>query len=72
MVVGVCPECDAEVSFPAQPSLRERVYCPRCKVALLVIGLEPVRLDWAFVEPLSDPNQESRRIRFEPNWHKEV
>lgn len=54
MNIGACPECDADVSFEGAPGLNQRVVCPRCRAALVVIGQTPIELDWAFVEPLRD------------------
>ena len=52
MSIGICPDCDAEVSLTDAPWLGQRVSCPRCRTMLEVTGLSPVELDWAFEEPL--------------------
>jgi lysine biosynthesis protein LysW len=54
MVIGACPECDADVLFTESPRLQQCVVCPRCRATLVVISLAPIELDWAFVEPLRD------------------
>ena len=72
VVMGACPECDADVPFADMPALGDRIHCPCCRAALLVIGLTPIELDWAFIEPLRDPNPESHETRFEQKWHNEV
>lgn len=52
MSIGICPDCDAEVTFVRPPWLGQRVNCLRCGIMLEVTGLSPVELDWAFEEPL--------------------
>jgi hypothetical protein len=59
MVIGACPECDADVVFNEMPSLEQRIVCARCRAALIVIGLTPIELDWAYMEPLSDFRQDA-------------
>ncbi len=72
MAMGACPECDADVQFAGEPVLGDRVLCQHCRAALLVIGLTPIELDWAFVEPLRQPGQENKEIRYTQNWEHEV
>jgi lysine biosynthesis protein LysW len=52
--MGACPECDADVIFSESPVLDQTIQCPHCYAELLVIGLTPIELDWAFEEPLID------------------
>lgn len=54
---GVCPECDGEVRFPNRPALDQRTLCPYCGSDLAVIRIDPLVLDWGFVEPLSRPDR---------------
>jgi lysine biosynthesis protein LysW len=72
MVIGACPECDADVSFAQVPRLSERIACPRCRAALVVIGLNPIELDWAFMEPLRDSYRHGVDAGFEHEWGKET
>ena len=72
MVNGTCPECDADVSFGSMPSMNLRVNCPRCRAALVVVGLEPIELDWAFIEPLGEPLHERVSQRVNLAWHRDV
>jgi lysine biosynthesis protein LysW len=58
-MVGVCPECDAQVSLGANPGLGQRAECPNCRARLTVINLNPLDLDWAFEEPLIRSVQEA-------------
>lgn len=55
MVIGTCPECDAEIPVGASVVMDQRLCCGRCGAQLVVISTSPVELDWAFVEPI--PNQ---------------
>jgi lysine biosynthesis protein LysW len=71
MVMGACPECDADVPL-ADPALGHRFQCPCCRAELLVIGLTPIELDWAFVEPIRIPSQENKEIGFDQKWQNEV
>ncbi len=71
MDVGACPECDADVLFDVAPGLNQRVSCPRCRAALVVIGLTPIELDWAFVEPLRDLRLDGPDGLTQRNWHSE-
>jgi hypothetical protein len=55
MVRGYCPECDDDVGFKEKPIIGYRKICPNCGAHLVVIGLNPIELDWEF---------EDDRIRF--------
>jgi hypothetical protein len=52
MHMGACPECDADVMFSESPTLNQRIKCGKCNSDLVIIGLTPIELDWAFAEPL--------------------
>lgn len=54
MMMATCPECDADMVFDTMPGLDQRFVCSRCRAALVIIGLSPIALDWAYVEPLRD------------------
>jgi hypothetical protein len=54
---AVCPECDGEVQFVKPAAIDQRVLCPSCASALIVIRTNPTILDWAFAEPLSPPDR---------------
>lgn len=51
---GACPECDADVAFESRPEYGALVRCPLCQAQLVVIGLRPIELDWAFLGPTQD------------------
>jgi lysine biosynthesis protein LysW len=48
MVVGSCPECDADINFRVEPREGQKITCPNCDAYLVVIGLHPIELDWVF------------------------
>ncbi len=54
MKKAVCPECDNEFQFSKNPYLGQLITCPQCWSTLVVIHLSPLKLDWAFLEPLND------------------
>ncbi len=54
LMLGACPECDADVPILMASKRGSRVQCPDCRASLIVIGLTPIELDWAFEEPLID------------------
>ncbi len=52
MIKTTCPECDHDVFMETMPNVGERVVCSACKTTLVVIRIKPVRLDWAFKDPI--------------------
>lgn len=42
-----CPECDADITLPADAMENELISCPDCGVELEVISLDPLELDLA-------------------------
>ncbi|RMG80371.1 MAG: lysine biosynthesis protein LysW [Chloroflexi bacterium] len=44
---ALCPECDAEVTIPADAMLNELIACPDCGAELEIISLDPLELDLA-------------------------
>jgi uncharacterized paraquat-inducible protein A len=61
MLTGMCPECDALIRFTSMPKTGHRVVCPNCRSMLIVISSHPIKLDWAFVEPIDTSNPEDGR-----------
>ncbi|MFO7661065.1 MAG: hypothetical protein R6X18_00585 [Chloroflexota bacterium] len=45
-----CPECDSRLNFDRPPDLGQLLVCPECETSIEVIGVNPVRLDWAYDE----------------------
>ena len=61
MIEALCPECDAMITFLTQPTLGQCVICTHCQSALTIIQLNPIVLDWAFLEPLKSKSMPPRR-----------
>jgi len=61
MLTGMCPECDALVHFTSMPEIGHRLVCPDCRSRLIVLSSNPIKLDWAFVEPIEAKNPRNRR-----------
>ena len=47
--VAECPSCGEEVRVPS-PKIGQHVACPNCKMQWEVIWLDPVELDWPYLE----------------------
>jgi lysine biosynthesis protein LysW len=45
-----CPEC-GQVFDLREPSEGQQVVCPHCQTRLEVLNLEPLELDWSYIEP---------------------
>lgn len=50
---SLCPECDALIKLHPYPVVGTRVQCPNCRGIFDIVSTAPLRLDWAFIEPLS-------------------
>jgi len=72
MMIGACPECDASVTFDTVPGIHQRVMCTHCRAALVVVGLNPIRLDWAYIEPLRDLDHGGSGRYFDPERPREL
>lgn len=53
-VIGLCPDCNAEIRFRKSPHLGQLVTCHNCQTSLEVVRREPLELDWAFDDPFDD------------------
>jgi lysine biosynthesis protein LysW len=53
-VIGVCPDCDAEIRFRKAPHLGQLLTCGHCQTSLEVVRREPLELDWAFEDPFDE------------------
>ena len=53
-VIGVCPDCNAEIRFRKAPHLGQLVSCHNCQTSLEVVRRDPLELDWAFDDPFDD------------------
>lgn len=50
---ATCPECGAAV-FVDNPELDDEVVCEECDSELIVVKLNPLKLDWAYEEDDDD------------------
>ena len=46
-----CIDCRQPISLESQPIEGEIITCTSCGADLEIVGLEPVELDWAYLEP---------------------
>lgn len=47
-----CIDCEQPIKLDARPREGERIVCASCGAELEVISVEPVELDWAFLDPI--------------------
>jgi len=57
-VIGLCPDCNAEIRFRKSPHLGQLVTCHNCQTSLEVVRREPLELDWAFDDPFDEEEDE--------------
>jgi lysine biosynthesis protein LysW len=46
MPKAFCPECAKRISLKS-PRIGQKLHCPHCETALVVINLDPLDLGWA-------------------------
>jgi alpha-aminoadipate carrier protein LysW len=51
---ATCPDCGRRIVLRSQPRVGEEVICPHCEADLEVVSLDPLELDWAWIEPAGD------------------
>ncbi len=44
---ATCPNCDTKIEVGRDPEVGQQVTCPECGEFLEVVGIEPLKLDWA-------------------------
>jgi alpha-aminoadipate carrier protein LysW len=54
MEAAECISCGAEIMFRESPKMGQLVKCPRCDAELEVVWLDPVEVDWPFVDDYDD------------------
>lgn len=57
-VIGLCPDCNAEIRFRKSPHLGQLITCHNCQTSLEVVRREPLELDWAFDDPFDDEEED--------------
>ena len=58
MMVAECISCGSEITFREDPKMGQMVKCPRCDAELEVVWLDPLELDWPFVDDYEDEDEE--------------
>ena len=54
VLIGICPGCNAKIRFHTKVILGEFVTCEECGDELEIVVVNPLKLDWAFADPLDD------------------
>jgi alpha-aminoadipate carrier protein LysW len=58
MITVSCIDCDKPIKLPFRPLLGDIISCSHCGAELEVIDVNPVELDWAYLEPDEDEDEE--------------
>lgn len=45
-----CPACGARFTLQTAPKVDQVMECPSCEATLVVVGLDPVELEWVFYD----------------------
>ncbi|HET6446078.1 MAG TPA: hypothetical protein VFI27_16035 [candidate division Zixibacteria bacterium] len=61
--ISECPECDSRLRFRKTLKVGELILCPECNVALEVVSLKPLELDWADEDPWDYEDRDDPQIR---------
>jgi hypothetical protein len=69
MATVFCLDCNHPVSLGSRPVEGQLVTCSNCGTQLEVIGLNPLELDWAYLEPAVD--DEEWEWDWEEEWDKD-
>ena len=54
---AICPSCGEWVKLPDHPKIGQKITCLQCEADLEVIEVNPVELDWAFMEAELDDEE---------------
>lgn len=57
MATALCLYCDHPVSLGSRPTEGQMVTCSNCGAQLEVLSLDPLELDWAFLQPVVDDKE---------------
>ena len=58
MVTAECISCGSEITFRQDPKMGQMVKCNRCDAELEVVWLDPVELDWPFIDDYDDDDDD--------------
>jgi lysine biosynthesis protein LysW len=50
MAIAICPSCGDDIKLSGRLKIGSEVICPRCDAELEVIDLDPIELDWAYLD----------------------
>jgi hypothetical protein len=48
-----CLDCEREIDLGPSPTIGQRLVCPNCEVAMEIINLDPLELDWIYDGPVT-------------------
>jgi lysine biosynthesis protein LysW len=52
-----CLDCNHPVSLGSRPMEGQMITCSNCGAQLEVLSLDPLELDWAYLEPVVDDEE---------------
>ncbi|MCA9923633.1 MAG: hypothetical protein KC419_20225 [Anaerolineales bacterium] len=55
---AICPACGSRLRFRFPLQLGEFIVCDECDTELEVVRMNPLKLDWAFDDPIDDDDVE--------------
>jgi alpha-aminoadipate carrier protein LysW len=58
MEVANCLGCGTEIVFKKTPQMGAMMVCPECGAELEVVWLDPLELDWPFIDDWDDEEDE--------------
>ena len=65
---AICPSCGEWVRLPDHPKIGQKITCLECEADLEVIEVNPVELDWVYMEDeLDDEDWDDE----DDNWDEE-
>lgn len=70
MATAFCLDCNHPVSLGSQPVEGQRMTCPNCGTQLEVLSLDPLELDWAYLEPAVD-DEDYWYWKWDKDWKKQ-
>ncbi|GAB4560428.1 MAG: hypothetical protein Kow0047_07050 [Anaerolineae bacterium] len=65
MATGTCSNCGSAWELPQPLREGQIIVCPACRTYLEVIAVEPLELDWAYLEPPDLAELEEVNLRSE-------
>ena len=58
-----CQNCGEEISLGSSPAINQRFTCAKCGDVHKVVGLDPMRIEWAWEDLLEGPEYSVRSWR---------